>query len=148
MSRLPLVLLVGLAAAAGLPACGGSPANGSSTTTHQPGQDGGPGDDGWSGRTNVEAVFEASCSGCHGSQWASCWDVQASASVVESMIAGGAMPRGSVLSPSDKSTVLDWLGAGAPCSGTRPSGGDGDGGIVEGPPVVAGSAIGGHAAAL
>jgi hypothetical protein len=148
MNRLPLLVLVGFAVAtAGVQACGGSPANGT-TTTNPLGPDGGPSNDGWSDQTNIEAVFEANCSGCHGTQWASCWDVQASASVVESMIAGGAMPRGSVLSPSDKSTVLDWLSAGAPCTGTKPSGGDNDGGIVEGPPIVAGSAIAGHSTAL
>jgi hypothetical protein len=98
--------------------------------------------DGWDARTNVEAVFAASCSGCHGAQWSTCWDVQASATAVEDAIVSGAMPRGGPLSPSDESTVLTWLMQGAPCAGTMPSNPD-DGGVFGGggPPLLAGSIL-------
>jgi hypothetical protein len=95
------------------------------------------GDDGWTKRTNIEAVFESYCSECHGAQWSSCWNVQASASVVDEMITSGAMPRVGTLTPSDKSTLETWLGDGAPCNGTPPADGGGGGGPdggVSGPP--------------
>jgi hypothetical protein len=34
-------------------------------------------------------------------------------------VSSGAMPRSGPLSPSDKTTLLAWLGAGAPCTGPR-----------------------------
>jgi hypothetical protein len=92
-------------------------------------------DDGWTGRTNIEAVFAASCSGCHATQWSTCWDVQESAASVQGAITSGAMPRGGALSPSDKDTVLSWLQQGAPCSGTNPAGADAGPGLG-GPPLV------------
>jgi mono/diheme cytochrome c family protein len=92
-------------------------------------------DDGWTGRTNVEAVFATSCSGCHGAQWSTCWDVQQSATSVQDAITSGDMPRGSALSPSDKNSVVSWLQQGAPCSGANPEGPDAAPG-QGGPPVV------------
>jgi hypothetical protein len=100
-----------------------------------------PANDGWSGRTNVEAVFEASCSGCHSSQWSTCWDVQQSAASVQNAISSGFMPRGGSLSPQDKSTVLTWLMQGAPCAGTAPPAPEGGAILVtagEGAPAVSG----------
>jgi hypothetical protein len=98
-----------------------------------------PSDDGWTGQTNIEAIFEASCSGCHGTQWSTCWNVQESVASVDDMVSSGAMPQSGSLSPSDRSTLVAWLGRGAPCTGTRPDGGGGgyDGGDL--PPLVAGS---------
>jgi hypothetical protein len=99
------------------------------------GEGGSANPDGWTGRTNVEAIFESYCSGCHGTQWSTCWDVQASGSLVDSMIASGEMPRTGMLTPSDKSTLLTWLGDGAPCEGTSSSGDGGsagqDGGVAQ-----------------
>jgi hypothetical protein len=108
---------------------GGSPGEGSG------GEEGGSADpNGWTGRTNVEAIFESYCSGCHGTQWSTCWNVQASHGLVDSMISSGEMPRIGALTAPDKSTLLTWLAEGAPCEGTPPStdgGGDGqDGGIA------------------
>ncbi len=74
----------------------------------------------------MEAVFEASCSGCHGTQWSSCWTVQANAQEVGEAVSSGAMPRGGSLSSADKATVVNWVGEGAPCSGTKPE----DAGVV------------------
>jgi hypothetical protein len=105
---------------AALLGCSGAPGGSSSTTPPPP-------DDGWSGRTNVEAIFESYCSGCHGTTWSSCWTVQENADTVQSAVSSGAMPRGTPLAPSDKTTLLAWLDQGAPCSGTKPSD---DGGVV------------------
>jgi hypothetical protein len=109
---LSTLVAVGLSAAAALSGC--SAGAGSAQT-------GGTPDDGWDGRTNIEAIFEASCAGCHGQQWSSCWDVQACAGSVDAMVSSGAMPRGGSLSASDRSSLLGWLGAGAPCSGVKPA---------------------------
>jgi hypothetical protein len=95
----------------------------------------GGGADGWSGRTNIEAIFESYCSGCHGTQWSTCWNVQESASLVDEMVSSGAMPRVGMLTTSDKTTLVDWLGQGAPCSGTRPSGDDAGMGMIPLPPT-------------
>ena len=65
--------------------------------------------------------------------------MQDSASEVQGEVASGAMPRGSTLAPADKSALLAWLGAGAQCSGTPPP--QPDGGIIEGPPVLAGEVV-------
>jgi hypothetical protein len=101
------------------------------------GTDGPPSDDGWTGQTNIEAIFEASCSGCHAAQWSSCWDVQESVTSVEGEVASGAMPQSGSLSPSDRSTLLAWLGRGAPCTGTKPAeGGDGGGDGGDLPPLA------------
>jgi hypothetical protein len=124
------VLSVGLGAFV-LAACSSGSGSGGSAT---------PPDDGWTGQTNIEAIFEASCSGCHGTQWSSCWDVQESAESVEDAVSSGAMPQSGALSSSDKSTLLAWLGRGAPCTGTKPAGGSSSGGIGSGaglPPVAA-----------
>lgn len=130
-----LLLLAAPLSAAFLPACGGGSSSGSSATNQN------QNNLGWDGQTNIQAAFEANCSQCHGAQWASCWDVQASASVVESAISSGAMPRGGGLSASDKALMLGWLAAGAQCTGPRPTGGD-DGGVTDPPPTTfAGSAI-------
>ena len=109
---LSTMVAVALTAAAALLGCSGGSGSG---------QSGGAPDDGWEGRTNIEAIFEASCSGCHGQQWSSCWDVQACASSVQDMVSTGAMPRGGSLSASDRSALLGWLGEGAPCSGVQPA---------------------------
>ncbi len=119
---------------------GGNGAPLGSTANPDGGTDGGY-NDGWDGQTNIEAIFEANCSGCHGTGWASCWNVQASSQEIESAVSSGAMPRGGALSASDKSTLLTWLSAGASCTGPRenPNGGGGSGGGV---PVVAGDTAG------
>ncbi|MGO9836728.1 MAG: hypothetical protein ACLP1X_21235 [Polyangiaceae bacterium] len=117
---------IGLCAAV-LQACSAAPSARSDTDADS--------DDGWTGRTNIEAVFAASCSGCHATQWSTCWDVQESATSVQGAITSGAMPRGGALSPSDKNTVLSWLQEGAPCSGTNPAGPDAGAG-QGGPPVM------------
>jgi hypothetical protein len=101
---------------AALLGCSGAPGGGGSSTTTPP-----PPTDGWENQTNIEAIFESSCSGCHGATWSSCWTVQANADNVESAVSSGAMPRGTPLTTSDKATLLAWLGDGAPCSGTKPS---------------------------
>jgi len=138
MHRAPIVAaLITILAASALAGCsGGNGASVGSTANPDAGTDGGY-NDGWDGQTNIEAIFEASCSGCHGTGWASCWNVQASNQEVASAVSSGAMPRGSALSASDKSTLLAWLSAGADCTGPRenPTGGGGSGGGV---PVVAG----------
>jgi hypothetical protein len=124
---LPNILAIGLGvlAVVGCSGAGGGGADGTSN-------------DGWTGQTNVEAIFESDCSGCHGTQWSSCWDVQADAQGVEALVSSGAMPRSGSLSSSDRSTLLAWLGQGAPCTGPKPAGGSsssgGGGGL---PPVVA-----------
>jgi hypothetical protein len=105
------MVAVALTAAAALLGCSGGAGSGLS--------DGVP-DDGWEGRTNIEAIFEASCAGCHGQQWSSCWNVQACAASVDGMVSSRAMPRGGRLSASDRSALLGWLGEGAPCSGVKP----------------------------
>jgi len=121
--------LGGVVCSFALAACSGG--SGSGGTEEAPG-------DGWTGQTNIEAIFEASCSGCHGTQWSSCWGVQGSATTVEGAVSSGAMPQSGSLSPSDRSTLLTWLGRGAPCTGTRPEGGgSSSGGIGSSPPVVA-----------
>jgi hypothetical protein len=115
----------------GLAACSGGSGSG--------GTEGAP-TDGWTGQTNIEAIFEASCAGCHGTQWSTCWDVQENATTVSGAVSSGAMPQSGSLSPSDRSTLLAWLGRGAPCSGTKPDGGGtSSGGIGAAPPVVAAS---------
>lgn len=91
-------------------------------------------DDGWTGQTDIEAIFEASCSGCHSTQWSSCWNVQANAELVDQMVSSGEMPQGGGLSPSDESTVTAWLRKGAPCSGTKPAGEGSSGGVGGGGP--------------
>jgi hypothetical protein len=106
------VVAVALTAAAALLGCSGGAGSGQS--------DGTP-DDGWEGRTNIEAIFESSCSGCHGQQWSSCWDVQACAASVDDMVSSGAMPRDGSLSAPDRSALVGWLGEGAPCSGVKPA---------------------------
>jgi hypothetical protein len=129
-ARLWSVLPLGLWAFA-LAACSGAAPGGGGTVVP-------PSGDGWTGQTNIEAIFEASCSGCHGTQWSTCWDVQENAAGVDDMVSSGAMPRSGSLSAADKSTLLAWLGRGAPCTGTKPDGGGDDGGDLP-PVVVAGS---------
>jgi mono/diheme cytochrome c family protein len=121
MNSFRLLLAPALVIVSSLGALCGCSGAASSSSTQQPPP---PPDDGWSGRTNVEAVFESSCSGCHGSAWSSCWNVQASESEVEGAVSSGAMPLGGALSSSDKQTVVGWLNEGAPCSGTKPTGDD------------------------
>ena len=75
---------------------------------------------GWGTQTNVEAVFASNCTGCHASEWESCWNVQSASSGVEGMISTGSMPPGGGLSSTDRATVLAWLDAGAPCVGPPP----------------------------
>jgi hypothetical protein len=139
LSRL-LVVVAAAMCATGLLACSGASPAGSEprpSAGDAGGEDAGDdgGDDlGWGVHTDVEAVLEANCAECHSTQWASCWDVQASASDVGSAVSSGAMPRGSTLSAADKSTLLDWIQAGAPCTGTEPA----DAGPV-GPTVLAGA---------
>jgi hypothetical protein len=121
------VVAVALSAAAALVGCSGSSGGG---------QTGGTPTDGWEGRTNVEAIFEASCAGCHAQQWSTCWDVQACAASVEGAVSSGAMPRGNSLSASDRSNLLGWLDEGAPCSGVKPAttgGACGGGGGIDTP---------------
>jgi hypothetical protein len=132
MTRLLLLALGFAGVSASIVACGGSPSGSSSNTNDDP--------SGWGTNTQVEAVLAANCSGCHSSQWDSCWNVQASAQEIESLVSSGAMPRGGSMSSSDKSTLLNWLSAGASCSGTKPSGGgssSGGGGPPTGP-IIAG----------
>jgi hypothetical protein len=142
MHRLQFVAaLFAILAGSVLAGCsGGNGAATGSTPNPDGGTDGGY-NDGWDGQTNIEAIFEANCSGCHGTGWASCWNVQASSQEIESAVSSGAMPRGGALSTSDKSTLLTWLSAGASCTGPRenPTGGGGGGGGV---PVVAGETAG------
>jgi hypothetical protein len=109
---LSTMVAVSLIAAAALLGCSGGAGSG---------QSGGAPDDGWEGRTNIEAIFEASCAGCHAKQWSSCWNVQACAASVDSMVSSGAMPRGGSLSASDRSALLGWFGEGAPCNGVKPA---------------------------
>lgn len=120
-----LAIGLGLLAVIGCSGAGGGGAEGTSN-------------DGWTGQTNLEAIFEADCSGCHGTQWSSCWDVQSDAQGVDDMVSSGAMPQSGSLSPSDKNTLITWLGQGAPCTGPKPAEGSsssgGGGGL---PPVVA-----------
>jgi hypothetical protein len=73
---------------------------------------------GWTKQTDIEKIFATYCSGCHGTAWASCWSVQEGAASIESVVSSGAMPRGATMSSSDKTTLLAWLDAGAPCTGT------------------------------
>ncbi len=79
-------------------------------------------DEGWTGHARIAEVLEMYCSGCHGAAWSSCWDVQASKLPVTWMVSSGAMPRVGTLRADDKAALLDWLEAGAPCSGTGPEG--------------------------
>jgi hypothetical protein len=61
--------------------------------------------------------------------------VQASASVIQEEVASGAMPQNGPLSATDKATLLDWIAAGAKCSGSPSA----DAGAESGPiGVVAG----------
>jgi hypothetical protein len=94
--------------------------------------------DGWAGQTNIENIFDATCSGCHGSSFASCWDVHDDASNIEGAVASGSMPRAGGFAASDKAALLHWLRAGAHCSGTRPAGtgGGGGGSTISGQPPV------------
>lgn len=141
MHRTPFVVaLLALVTGSALAGCSGG-AGAPSTTTggDDAGTDGGY-NDGWQGQTNIEAIFEASCSGCHGTAWASCWNVQASGSEIQGAVSSGAMPRGGALSASDKASLLGWLSAGASCTGHRenPTGGGSGGG---GPPVVVAGSV-------
>jgi hypothetical protein len=54
-------------------------------------------------------------------------------------VSSGAMPRSGPLSPSDKTTLLDWLQAGAHCTGPRENPTYTGGGSGGGAPIVAGS---------
>jgi hypothetical protein len=65
--------------------------------------------------SEFEGVFMSYCSNCHGSEWATCSDVQGDDQVVEQEIASGDMPRGETLPASVKAALLEWLDAGAPC---------------------------------
>ncbi|HEY6460882.1 MAG TPA: hypothetical protein VIY73_12050 [Polyangiaceae bacterium] len=125
------VLLAAAVSALGVTGCSGGAGNGNGGTGN------GGGDD-WDGHTNVEAIFEASCSSCHGSQWSSCWQVNACAPAVESEVSSGAMPLGGGLSTPDRTTLTSWLAAGAPSGGAKPAdvGGCGGGG---GTPIAAGA---------
>jgi hypothetical protein len=78
---------------------------------------------GWGSQTAVEDIFVKYCSGCHGAQWSTCWNVQDNATGIASLVSSGAMPRGSTLPPSVKTTLLDWLEEGAPCASPPPDGG-------------------------
>jgi hypothetical protein len=80
------------------------------------GNDGGP-NLGWAGQTDIESIFQTYCAGCHGAQWASCWNVQANAQNIDQMVSSGAMPRGGMLPPAVEMTLLDWIEAGAQCTG-------------------------------
>jgi hypothetical protein len=84
--------------------------------------------DGWGDRTDIQAIFENACSGCHSTQFSSCWDVQSDTPSIEGAVSSGFMPRGAPLSPSDKQSLLHWLRDGADCSGKRPDGSGGGGG--------------------
>jgi len=99
------------------------------------GTDGGY-NDGWDGQTNIEAIFEASCAGCHGTAWSSCWNVQASSQEIASLVSSGAMPRSGPLSAPDKSALLGWLSAGASCTGPRENPTGGGVGVTAGAPVA------------
>jgi hypothetical protein len=94
----------------------GPGADGGNDADDEGGDDAG---DGWNHYTNIEAIFEANCASCHGSQFSSCWTVQANATPIQGAVSSGAMPRGGKLSPSDLAALLAWLDAGAPCSGPR-----------------------------
>jgi hypothetical protein len=121
---------------------GGNGAPLGSTSNPDGGTEDGGYNEGWDGQTNIEAIFAANCSGCHGTGWASCWNVQASSQEVESAVSSGAMPRGGALSAPDKSTLLTWLSAGANCTGPRENPNGGGGGSGGGVPVVAGETAG------
>ena len=94
-----------------LAACSGGTGNGGSESDQG---------DGWGTQTNVQAIFDNSCSGCHGAEW-TCWNVHDDASAVESAVSSGEMPRGNPLPATDKATLLEWLQAGAPCQGSAPA---------------------------
>jgi hypothetical protein len=72
---------------------------------------------GWTGETNIDQIFEGYCSSCHGDQWSNCWNVQANEQIIYEEVSSGAMPRNGSLPPSIKTELLDWLEAGAPCTG-------------------------------
>jgi hypothetical protein len=74
-------------------------------------------DGGWGAHANVGDIFARNCSRCHGSQFATCSDAQSQATMIGSMVSGGAMPRGGGMSSEDKNTLLAWISAGAPCAG-------------------------------
>jgi hypothetical protein len=73
---------------------------------------------GWTNETNIQGIFQTYCAPCHGAQWSSCWNVQANAAIIDEMVSTGAMPRNGGFPSSDKATLLAWLDAGAPCTGT------------------------------
>jgi hypothetical protein len=117
----PALLLALVMAASG---CSGGAAPASNMPpppTPDAGDDSSPPGDGWQGQTNIEAIFESSCTQCHGTLWSTCWNVQACATIVDNAVSSGAMPRNGPLPPSEKSALLDWLGQGAPCSGAKPA---------------------------
>jgi hypothetical protein len=91
---------------------------------------------GWTGQENIETIFTTYCANCHGTAWASCWDDQTADQTLSSVIQSGFMPRGTTMTAADKSTVLNWLDAGAPCTGTPP-GDSGTGTIIQGGTPVA-----------
>jgi hypothetical protein len=74
---------------------------------------------GWDNQTNIEAIFEANCAGCHSTQWSSCWTVQANSMEIEAAVSSGALPRSGGLTAGDKTALLGWLAAGATCTGPR-----------------------------
>jgi hypothetical protein len=109
--RLLVALLVSICGLA-VTACSGTTSSSNDTT-------GGEQNLGWDNQTNIEAIFEANCAGCHSSQWSSCWTVQANSTEIQSAVSSGAMPRSGGLTASDKTTLLGWLAAGATCTGPR-----------------------------
>ncbi|HEY1690911.1 MAG TPA: hypothetical protein VGG39_02040 [Polyangiaceae bacterium] len=125
------MLLAAAVAGLAMIGCSGGAGNGNGGT-------GNVGGDDWSGHTNVEAIFEASCASCHGSQWSSCWQVNACAPAVESEVSSGAMPLNGALSTPDRTTLTSWLAAGAPCAGAKPADVEGCGG-GGGTPIAAGA---------
>ena len=62
-----VVTLLAIVTGSALAGCSGGAGGATSGTTvdGDAGTDGGY-NDGWQGQTNIEAIFEASCSGCHG----------------------------------------------------------------------------------
>jgi hypothetical protein len=110
------------------PTDAGAPSDGFVSEGGSNGGDAGETDDagsnmGWGSQTGVQDIFVTYCSGCHGAQWSTCWNVQDNATVIGDAVSSGAMPRGSTLPSSVKAALLDWLKEGAPCASPPPDGG-------------------------
>jgi hypothetical protein len=104
-----ILLLVAVLFAAFTAACSSGASDGSSAPS-----------DGWTSQEGIQVIFENNCATCHLDQFSTCWWVNQQASAIDQMVSGGAMPP-SGLPAATKTTLVNWVQAGAKCTGTPPA---------------------------